>query len=108
MSEFSEVFSDMQREREIDAATETYKREARLMANLAGLREAAAEMLADHMTSAQHHPGYVLVPVSAFNKLKAALANRAATVSLTGEQGSARSGEEPLPSSVSPVGEGKE
>lgn len=36
------------------------------------LNEAVNEMLADHMTSEQHHPGYVLVPTTAFNKLRTA------------------------------------
>jgi hypothetical protein len=44
----------------------------------AELAEAAVEILADHMTSEKHHPGYVLVPVAAFNKLRAALAHNAA------------------------------
>lgn len=37
---------------------------------LATLEGAAAEMLADHMTSENHHPGYVLVPVAAFERLR--------------------------------------
>lgn len=39
------------------------------------LNEAAAEMLADHMTSEHHHPDYVLVPTAAFNKIRAAIGN---------------------------------
>lgn len=33
----------------------------------------AREMLADHMTSDQHHPGYVLVPAAAFEKMRRAV-----------------------------------
>lgn len=36
-------------------------------------------MLADHMTSEKHHPGYVLVPTSAFEKMRSALKSREAS-----------------------------
>lgn len=42
----------------------------KLRAEVTLYREVAQEMLSDHMTSEEHHPGYVLVPTSSFEKLK--------------------------------------
>ena len=40
----------------------------------AELLATAGEMLADHMTSERHHPGYVLVPTAAFERMRATVA----------------------------------
>lgn len=37
------------------------------------MRQAIKEMVDDYMTSEKHHPDYVLVPVSAFEKARDAL-----------------------------------
>jgi hypothetical protein len=39
--------------------------------DVAALVEAAKAMDEDHMTSERHHPGYVLVPTVAFEKMRA-------------------------------------
>lgn len=50
----------------------------RLPANLAlaapDLAEAAQQMVSDYQTSEAHHPNHVLVPLSAFEALRAAIA----------------------------------
>lgn len=40
---------------------------------LVAIKSAVQEMLADHMTSEEHHPGCVLVPTAAFEKMRAAV-----------------------------------
>ena len=47
-----------------------------LLASLGQMQAIADEMSADHMTSEKHHPGYVLVPSSAFDKLMNILARQ--------------------------------
>jgi|GEM_PF-4554156 len=47
------------------------ERTADLVADNAKLREVARAMLSDHMTSEQHHPGYVLVPTVPFEAMRA-------------------------------------
>lgn len=37
------------------------------------MEDAAGEMLGNYMTSERHHPNYVLVPASAFEKMRTAL-----------------------------------
>lgn len=46
---------------------------------LIAIKSAAQQMLADHMTSETHHPGYVLVPAVAFEKMRAVVEKVAPT-----------------------------
>lgn len=78
-----------------------------LEAAAAGLREACEGIDRDYMTSDEHHPGYVLIPTAKFDAIRAALLEKAPSISydaLAAAQGTSASGQDPKGLEAKPAG----